>query len=160
MKQKRRSAATVAALLIFAVFALGILSALLSGAGVYRRLTERSEHAYDSRTCIQYLATRVRQAPQGQVSVGSFGEVQALYFAETIGDEEYVTRVYCYDGWLMELFCAADGSFYPDAGEKILPLEAMTVELEDGLLTLTVTEETGKVRTLYLNLPCGEGAGS
>ena len=50
-------------------------SVLLTGAGVYQRLTQRDRQAYDQRTCAQYLAAKVRQAPGPQsVSLSSFGD--------------------------------------------------------------------------------------
>ena len=65
MKQKiqQKSISGLAALLVFALFAVGILSVLLSGAGAYQRLTRRDRLSYDSRTCAQYVAAKIRQAP-------------------------------------------------------------------------------------------------
>ena len=54
---KERSLSTLAALLTFALFAIGILSVLLGGAKVYRRLNQRDQQSYDSRTCAQYNTT-------------------------------------------------------------------------------------------------------
>ena len=60
----------LAALLLFGIFAACVLSVLLSGAGAYRRLTQRDLTAYDRRTGLQYIAARVRQADrQGAVTV-------------------------------------------------------------------------------------------
>ncbi len=49
------------ALLLFGVFAACVLAVLLTGANAYRRLTQRDQEAYLRRTCVQYLATRVRR---------------------------------------------------------------------------------------------------
>lgn len=58
------------ALLLFGVFAVCVLGVLLTGADAYRRLTERDKDAYNRRTYVQYMATRVRQAAgAGSVSV-------------------------------------------------------------------------------------------
>ena len=68
----------------------------------YRRLTQRDQAAFDRRTCVQYLATRVRQGDAaGGVSVRPFGEGNALALP---AGEGYVTWVYWHDGWLMELY--------------------------------------------------------
>ena len=65
MKQQKtqQSISALAALLMFGVFAVGILSVLLGGADSYRRLTQRDRVSYDERTCAQYMATKLRQAP-------------------------------------------------------------------------------------------------
>ena len=89
------------ALLLFGVFAVCVLAVLLTGARAYRGLTQRDQAAYSRRVCVQYIATRVRQADRAEgVSVEPFGEGDALVLSE----DGYVTRVYHYDGYLMELY--------------------------------------------------------
>ena len=148
-----RSVSTLAALLMFALFAVGILSVLLSGAGVYQRLTQRDQISYDSRTCTQYIATKLRQVPApGAVAVADFGDGDALVIRETINQEEYLTRIYCHDGWLMELFTGTGGGFSPEDGEKILPLDGMSVEREGSLLTISLSGEDGVAWDLTVSI--------
>ena len=141
------------ALLIFTVFALCILAVLLGGAQSYQRLTQRNRLTYDSRTCSQYLSTRMRQTSGAEaVSVAPFGDVDALVIRQQIGMDVYLTRVYCYDGWLMELFTGDTGGFSPEDGEKILPARQMTPSLEDGLLQIQLTDGNGQTRQLQFCL--------
>lgn len=147
------------ALLLFGVFAASILSVLLTGAGVYSRLTQRDQNAYDRRTSVQYLATKVRQTSSGdQVSVGTFGEGDALLLSEEIDGEPYLTRIYCYDGWLRELFAAAEDPFAPEDGEKVLPAQALTLHMESNLLQVELTDSSGQTISLTLSLRGGEEA--
>lgn len=147
------------ALLLFGVFAASILSVLLTGAGVYSRLTQRDQRAYDRRTCVQYLATKVRQAPSGaQVTVGTFGEGDALILTEDIDGQPYLTRIYCYDGWLRELFSAADDPFAPEDGEKILPAQALALHTDHNLLQIDLTDSSGQTISLTLSPRGGEEA--
>lgn len=150
MKHKKTLLPALAALLLLAVFATGVLGTLLGGAGIYRRLTLRDRASYDSRTCLQYIATRVRQAPS-QVRTAVFGDGDALVISETVEHETYLTRVYCHDGWLMELFAAEDGDFSPEDGEKLLPAQGIALELDNGLLKVMLTDAAGDVHSLYLN---------
>ena len=143
------------------MFAAGILSVLLSGAGVYRRVTLRDEGAYDRRTCVQYLATRVRQTPSARaITVTKFGDGDCLLITEEMDGAEYLTRVYCHEGWLMELFSPAGLSFAPEDGARLFPLAALVVEREAGLLRMTAEETDGETVT-FLVTPRGgeEGAG-
>ena len=79
----------LAALLLFGVFAVCVLAVLLTGADAYRRLTQRDQVAFDRRSCVQYIATKVRQADTaGNVAVVEIGGVSSLVMD---GDEEYVT---------------------------------------------------------------------
>ena len=138
------------ALLLFGVFAACVLVVLLTGADAYRRLTERDQAAYERRTGVQYIATRVRQADHaGGVAVEDFGGTDALILG---ADETYAARVYCYNGWLMELYCLAEEPMEPQDGQRIMEAEALSLSLEDGLLEASLTSADGTEDTLRLSL--------
>ncbi|MBQ2785966.1 MAG: DUF4860 domain-containing protein [Oscillospiraceae bacterium] len=151
--KSERSVSTVAALLLLAVFAVGILGVLLGGAQSYRYLTQRDAAAYDSRTCTQYLVTKLRQAPQcNGVQVVPFGDGSALLIPETVDGEDYVTRIYCHAGWLMELYSVADGEFSPEDGEKILPASDLTITRQQDLLLIGITDANDQVLQMKISL--------
>lgn len=142
------------ALLLFGVFAVCVLAVLLTGADAYRGLTERNREAGDRRSCVQYIATKVRQSDSiDSVAVENFGGVDAL----VLGDGEYITRIYCYEGSLMELFSDATLPMKPEDGEKVVDLDWLEMSLQDDLLTIEVLDTYGQVSTLLLSLRSGEG---
>ena len=144
------------ALLLFGVFAVCVLAVLLTGASAYQRLTQRDMAAYDSRVCIQYIAARVRQADRDNgVSVEPFGGRDALILTEEGG---YATYVYWHEGYLRELYTSVDGDLAPEDGEKLMASGGLELSLEDGLLTVDITQGTGEQDTLCLSLRSGEGA--
>ena len=154
---RKRNINALAVLLLFGLFAVCILSVLLTGADAYRRLAQRDRLSYDRRTAGQYLSTRVRQADRlGQVSVTDFGGVDALVFAEEIEGEDYETLVYCYDGYLRELFALAEGDFLPEDGEKVLRAESLSLSLDGQLLTAELVSPAGESQKLALLLRSGE----
>lgn len=158
-RNKGQSVSGLAALLLLGIFAVGILSVLLSGASAYRRLTERDRLAYDSRTCVQYLATKLRQVPGPEaVALTGFGEGDGLVISQNINGEEYWVRIYCHEGWLMELFTAAEDGFAPEDGERILEIQSLSIRREDDLLSLEIVDGNGTESTLVLSLRGGEGA--
>ena len=78
-REQKHEVTGLIALVLFGVFAVCVLSVLLTGADVYHRLTVRDREAYARRTGIQYVATKVRQAQAGSaVAVSDFGGVDAL----------------------------------------------------------------------------------
>lgn len=155
----KSSISALAALTIFALFAACVLCVLLSGAGIYRRLVDGGQEQYARRTLTQYVATRVQQSENaGCIGVEPFGEGDALVISQVIDTEPYRTRIYCHEGWLMELFAHAEGSFEPGDGERLLRAEGLECELEAGMLTVTVTDTAGVVRELVFALRGGEGA--
>lgn len=149
----------LAALLLFGVFAVCVLLVLITGASAYRRLTDRDQDSYLRRTGVQYIAAHIRHADGVDVvRIEPFGGVDALVLADEGG--EYLTRVYCYDGWLMELYCAADAGMEPQDGEKVLQASGLELAEKDGLLEAVLTSPKGDRDTLRLSLRSGEGAAS
>lgn len=147
------------AFLLLAVFTVCVLSVLLTGADVYRRLTTRDRDAYDRRTAIQYVAAKVRQADRSaSVSLTQFGDGDALVLTQDIDGQAYLTRIYCHEGWFRELFSSTSGEFFPSDGEKVLKATGLDLSLEDGLLTVAITDSQGSETALSLSLRGGEGA--
>lgn len=145
-------------LVLFGIFAVSILMVLLTGAGAYRRLTERGQESYTARTIPQYISTRVRQADTaGMISVGNFGGVEALELWEEIDGTRYVTRIYCYEGYLRELFCAEDIELLPSAGECIMQAKAAGFSLEERMLCAVIATEADEI-VLELSLRSKEVA--
>ena len=158
---RKTRAENLLVLALFGVFAACVLSVLLTGAGVYRRLTERDDAACDRRTALQYVAAKMRQADrEGAVAAGRFAELDALILTEEIGEEAYETWVYCYDGYLRELFAERGADLAPEDGEKVLAADGFQVCLErEDLLRLDILTG-GRWETAALSLRSGKGYGA
>lgn len=140
-------------LVLFAVLAVCTVLVLLAGVGVYKRLTERSREAFHNRTVPLYIATKVRQADcAGAVSVENRNGTDILCLREEINGAAYMTRIYCHEGVVKELFSAEEVSFDPVAGEKITEASDVRFSLENGCLTVRVTEEDKTVTEQILTL--------
>ena len=144
------------ALLTFALFGTCVLLVLLSGAKIYRQLAEDGQQQYARRTAAGYLTTRVRQADS--VSVADFGTTQALVFPETVDGRTYLTRVYCYEGSLRELFTAQSGSFSPEDGEILFPAQSLSLTMDADCLQAVITLPDGTQIPLTWYLHPGKGA--
>ena len=145
---------TLSVLLVGAVFALCLLLVLLTGAEGYAALVRRGEEGYRQRTTAQYVTTRVRQAPGwSSIQVGSFHGVPALELRETLDGDAYLTRVYCHDGYLRELFTPEAGTFSLTDGEKLLPLADIAFRAEGDCLDVTLLWEDGNQQELTVYLP-------
>lgn len=126
-------------LVLFGIFAISILAVLLTGAGAYRRLTERGQKEYTVRTIPQYMSTRVRQADvSGAVRIDYLDGVKVLALTEEINGTVYVTRIYCHDGYIRELFAEQSIVLEPSDGECIMEAEQMDISLENGVLDIRI----------------------
>ena len=157
-ERNKRKLDNLLVLLLFGMFAICILSVLLTGADVYQRLSVRDRDSYDQRTAAQYLTTRIRQADQmDSVSVRDFKGQDALVFTEIIEGSTYETLVYCYNGYLRELFVVADGDFLPEDGEKVLEAQGLAVSLDGRIVHVEVTGAAGEEQMLTIYLRSGRG---
>ena len=160
---KKKNMTGILVLLVFACFMVSVMFVLLSGADIVQRLTDRDQAAYNSRTAVQYLTTRIRQADEaGSVSVTTAEETSVLVLTEKINDLLYETRVYCYDGYLMEMFSPSGIGLPLEFGEKILPMDQFSVSIEDILFHALLQAEfqlpDGTSETVYLTLRSKGGA--
>ena len=153
MKENRTPITQVLALLCLTVFALCVLLVLLTAACVYRNLVDRGEETYALRTALQYLTTRVRQAET--VTIGELDGCQALVLEETVDGEVYTTWVYCYEGWLRELYTVPGAKLPLSAGETVLEAESLVINLQGNLLQVDVDGDL-----LMLHIPAGWEVGS
>lgn len=167
MRERRRKGnmGGLMVLLLFTVFAVCVLSVLLTGAQSYRDLTARDQESYERRTAAQYLTTKVRQHDAaGMVFVGEFqtmspdSQGDTLCLKEQIDGAIYYTCIYCHDGYVRELFAQPEIGFSPEDGEKILPAQSVAFCMEDGRLTAEVEHLNGQKDRIVLNLRSGEVA--
>jgi len=155
-EQNKTKTGGLMALLLFGLFAVCMLLVLQTGADVYKKLTARDRMTYEKRTAVQYLTTKVRQADaEGWIRVGELDGYQALVITETIDDKEYCTWIYCYDGYIRELFAAADSGLTADAGEKVLEAENFRVWQEMNTIGAEITATDGSTQQAFFYLRSG-----
>ncbi len=133
-----------AVLLLLCAFSVAVLSLLLTGAGTYKGITQEGRAAQDMQTEALYISQRVFSARSWEdVSAARYGGTDCLEIKSEAGGETWVTRVYCHDGWLMELFSVSDMPFDPAAGEKVAKASSLTVTRTDELLNVRLETESG-----------------
>jgi len=124
---------TIFVLIIFCVFAVSVLMVLMLSASTYENVTELSREGHADRSVLSYIWTKVKNSDNaGQIHVGEFHGLSALYIEEDIGQTQYKTVVYHYNGWVYELFCEADLEFRPEDGAQIIRIENLTFEDTDN----------------------------
>ncbi len=162
MKPTGRAASSAATLLLFCAFTACLLLVLASGAGAYRDIKQVGEERFSENTCVRYIATKVRHYDStGDVSIGCVGDVQALQLREMIDGEPYVTSLYCYDGYVMELFASEGLDFLPEDGTPVLEVQSLDFALTPGgLLQVSCRGTSGGAASVELSLRSGEVAAS
>lgn len=139
----------VLGLVTLTVFTLCVLLLLLTAADFYQTLVNRGESAYARRTALQYLTTRVQQAET--VETGILDGCETLILTETVEGERYTTYIYCYNGFLRELYTVSGANLSLQAGESVLEADGYSANQEENLLTIVFDGEE-----LLLQLPAGK----
>ena len=135
-------------LVLFGFFLIASALVTVSGANVYKSVSDGMEYNSTLRSSYAYLANRLRgNESAGAVLVGQlegsdgyFGEVVSgtegdmLILTDDYGGDRYYTRVYVYDGWLRESFLWDMTEFHPQDGEKITQVESFYVWKEENLI--------------------------
>ena len=122
-------------MIVFGIFAACIVLTLLAGAGAYKRLSARDMDVYNERTCLQYIATKLRSAESPDaVDVVDFGDGSALQIREIVDGKEYVTKIYSLDGKLMELYCLNGIKAGPSSGEALIDTEGVDFSIANGIV--------------------------
>lgn len=152
--------------LLFALFVVALLMAILTGTGVYRVLHQQGEAADNQRLSLTLLANDVRANDQidavarawvtedavlmDMAEGGALGPSQveaealesnllegsALVLRETLPSGVYETRLYRYDGTIMEEYALADAPYDPEKATPIVDSSVFDFTYENGLLTI------------------------
>lgn len=140
-------------LLLFVLLAVCVVLVLFTGAKVYERLTKRGGEAFENRTVPLYIATKIRQADcVGGIFTESEDGMDVLCLKEQIDGKTYVTRIYCYEGVVRELFSVAEVPFYPASGEKIAEASEICFSAEENCLKIRVIQKDGCATEQVLTL--------
>jgi len=135
----KRSIDTIFVLIVFSIFAVSILMVLMFGASIYRNVNELSRVSESEHTALSYIWTKTKNSDNtGNISIGEFSGIPALLINERLGDYDFRTAIYYYDGWLYELFSGAELEFSPADGTRIVMVDDLSFELVDyGLFRVT-----------------------
>ena len=153
MNRKAAPSHTISGVFVFlllGIFAVFSTVMVLLGAKAYRAAVERTGVHNTARINTAYIRTMLRADDEEAVfsietvdgTVTEDGEertvpVQTIALHNDYG-EEYVTRIYVYDGSLREWFTRASTPFRPGQGEIVCPADELIAELDGDLLTVRV----------------------
>ena len=140
---------------LLGVFALMSTALVLLGIRVYAHASEVGEENNQKRLRTSYVRTMLRAAEgAGAVTAETLDGLSVLTIRESYEEEEYLTRIYCYEGQLYEQYAEAALPFSPENGESICAAEGFTVRLEQGYIYIEITAPGGGTERI-LTAVCG-----
>ncbi|MCH5270253.1 MAG: DUF4860 domain-containing protein [Lachnospiraceae bacterium] len=144
-------------LALFGVFAASALLLVTIGASVYKQTVSNMDQSFTDRTSYSYLVEKIHQNDiYDAIEIGELEGSPALVLTQRLGEEEYCTYLYLYEGYLMELFTRKNsfaGTDLRPAGQNIMPLDGFHLEAPAaGLIKITIDTGNGSPITLYTAL--------
>ena len=136
MGSKSRFLEIIPNLLLFFLFVCCMVFVLFSGIHVYKSVSAVADEQFNINICNSYITAKIRHYDRvNGVTVDQIEGKDAILLKETIEKEEYVTFLYCSDGYLKELFCVENRNVDLSAGHPIALLDDFECELQNGLLS-------------------------
>ena len=119
------------------VIALFLLLALLVGTSAYRAANDVRSSSDNTRLGLSLIANSIR-ATDGTDAVGVADgpEGLALVLTEHLGNGDYETRLYAYQGAIVEEYTRAGTAFTPEKAREIVRSSTFDFTYTDGLLTV------------------------
>jgi hypothetical protein len=93
------------------------------------------------------------------VSLGALEGVPALIVSEEYDGVAYRTYVYCWNGYITELFCPASEPLLPSDGLEVIAAEKLEFSMEGNLVRIDCVTSAGE-ETAYVSLVSREGGAS
>ena len=144
---------------LLGLFALMSTLMVLLGAQMYRGTVDKADENSENRLLGAYVRSMVRAEDGAQsVKIETYGDTMTLALYEDIDDDPYVTWIYLHEGSLYEQFTSAGNDFNPDSGTEIGPATQFAPQLQDGLLTVFITDAEHEDCSVKVALRCPQGS--
>ena len=145
-------------LVLFAVVVLALLGLLALGTNAYRTLAEDRDDAAALRQESGLLLNTVRANDAADaVEEGAGPEGPSLVLVERLDSGTFETRLYAYQGAIMEEYVVAGAEYDPANATRVAASQAFEFSYDAASGLLTVVTDAGEAR-IALRCAGGEGA--
>jgi len=143
-------------LTLFLLLSALSISVILAGSTVYEKIADNMDANYDRRVTFSYLTTKIRQNDShGSIYVEEKDGVNMIAIKEVYDlDDEYVTYIYYYDGYIREIYLdvESDGNtieFGLDDGDEIIKANGLSFNFNDEKdgIEINLIDIEGKIQT-------------
>ena len=135
-------------LLLFSLFVMGSLALISIGSRVYSSTVDTLEQNYTQYTILDYIQQKVRQnLSVNQIEIQTLDHQTVLCIHEIYQDVPYTTYIYHDQNALKELLIDDKQSFDKDRGETIMEVDAVSFDISQNILTITVENNQEKRQT-------------
>lgn len=138
---------TVFVVLIFLIFTMAGVLALILGVNFYNHTVNRAEDNASLRAAVGYVREMIRQNDGSEISITNFEGLNAISIQK---ENDVVLYIYAMDGNLKELYTKNGSSISAKNGEDIMPIASAAFEIdEDGMMKAYLVDDGNHMETLY-----------
>ncbi|WP_303202002.1 DUF4860 domain-containing protein [Raoultibacter timonensis] len=131
---------------LFALIVLSLLSALIIGMEVYKSIAADRAAADDTRLGLSLIANSIHAADSADsVGMGAGPEGDSLVLIERDGDSAYETRIYLFEGRIVEEYATAEAPYTPEKATAIVDSQTFAFDYGNGLLTVQTDQGSASV---------------
>ncbi len=131
---------------LFAVIGLFLLFALLMGTSAYRAANGVREGTDEMRLSLSLIANSVRMNDTANAVGAAEGpEGPALVLTEHLDTGDFETRLYSYQGSIVEEYTRAGSSFDPQRARIVVASEKFDFAYANGLLTVYTDQGSASI---------------
>ncbi|MDO4502582.1 MAG: DUF4860 domain-containing protein [Coriobacteriia bacterium] len=124
-------------LILFAVLIMSLVLVFALGTNAYRGLEQARTDGEQVRLQSSLLATSLRAMDAVDAAAKGQGpEGPALIMRERIGQDQFETRLYQYQGQLMQEYALAGTACDPARATALCPIKRFGFRIQDGLVTI------------------------
>ena len=138
-------------LALFCVFAASALAVVSIGARVYRQNVSNMTDTFSERTALAYIEQKFRQGnAEDSIFVTTVGGSDALALRSGYNGDNFITYIYCCNGYLCELFIKEGYDFSPEDGQQLLELDSLEITKKGNMYCFRTESPNGSGSvTLY-----------
>ena len=123
---------------------MGVLLIML-GAQAYNTVVTSAQMSSNERILRSYPLNKVRMNDNvDALEIRQIEGVDVLTITQDYDGDMYETYVYCYDGWLRELFMAQEEEFYLEDGDELIEAQYFRPKIENGMMSFEIGTADGE----------------
>lgn len=139
--QNRKSKSLAFSFALFVLIVVALFVLVMIATDSYKVVVEAQNTSNVSRASLSYLDSRIKAADLTEALARGVGpEGDALVLRENVQGALYETRIYLYEGMLMEEYSLAEDPFSPSKATAITGTETFSFEFLDQSLVRVTTD--------------------
>lgn len=140
-------------LALLALFAITSFFVIIIGARQYHSIADRMTENYETRTASSYLVEKFNQHDvAGSISIADIDGIPAIALTQTVGEADYTTYIYAYDGYLREITVSKNATITAASGQKIIETKALAIAAcSSNLYCFTLTDTYDNTHPVYIS---------